>query len=112
MAILSLASLLPEWSFSVSAAEESEPRPPRLPRPPKRPKQASRTAPPQRTLSSSEKVKAQPSSGEPRDEAFAMEAVEALYYEVVTATPAELLGLEEARYRLLRRADDFRLCPL
>jgi hypothetical protein len=42
------------------------------------------------------------------DEAFAVEALEALYYEVVDATAEELLGLEEARYRLLRRADDFR----
>jgi hypothetical protein len=42
------------------------------------------------------------------DESFAMEAVEALYYEVVSATWAEWVGLERARYRLLRRADDFR----
>jgi hypothetical protein len=37
-----------------------------------------------------------------------MDAVEALYYEVVTATVDEWVGLERARYRLLRRADDFR----
>jgi hypothetical protein len=36
-----------------------------------------------------------------------MEAIEALYYELVSATPAEVLGLERARYRLLRRAEDF-----
>lgn len=41
------------------------------------------------------------------DESFAMEAVEALYYEVVEASPEELLRLEQARYRLLRRAKDF-----
>jgi hypothetical protein len=42
------------------------------------------------------------------DEGFAMEAVEALYYEIVSATPDELLRLEQAHYRLLRRAEDFR----
>ncbi len=41
------------------------------------------------------------------DESFVMEAVEALYYELVCATRGELLGLERARYRLLRRAADF-----
>jgi hypothetical protein len=41
------------------------------------------------------------------EEGFAMEAVEAMYYELVSATYAEVLGLERARYRLLRRADDF-----
>jgi hypothetical protein len=41
------------------------------------------------------------------DEAFALEAVEALYYELVAATREELLGLERACYRLLRRATDF-----
>lgn len=41
------------------------------------------------------------------EEAFAMEAIEAIYYELVEATPAELLHLGQARYRLLRRADDF-----
>ena len=42
------------------------------------------------------------------DEGFAMEAVEALYYEIVSATPDELLRVEQAHYRLLRRAEDFR----
>jgi hypothetical protein len=44
------------------------------------------------------------------DESFALEAVEALFYELVSATAAEILGLERARYRLLRRANDF-VCP-
>ncbi len=43
------------------------------------------------------------------DEPFLMEALEARYYELVAATPEEIVGLEQARYRLLRRADDFRL---
>jgi hypothetical protein len=43
------------------------------------------------------------------DEAFVLEAVEALFYEIVSADPQELLGLERARYRLLRLADDFLL---
>lgn len=42
------------------------------------------------------------------DEGFAMEAVEAAFYELVSATPDELLRLERAHYRLLRRAEDFR----
>jgi hypothetical protein len=42
------------------------------------------------------------------DEPFVMEAVEAIYYELVSATREELLGLERACYRLLRRAADFR----
>jgi len=42
------------------------------------------------------------------EEGFGLEAVEALYYEVVAATPAELAGLERAGYRLLRRGGDFR----
>jgi hypothetical protein len=42
------------------------------------------------------------------DESFVMEAVEAIYYELVSATHDELLGLERACYRLLRRAADFR----
>jgi hypothetical protein len=41
------------------------------------------------------------------EEPFALEAVEALYYELVSATRDELLGLERACYRLLRRAGDF-----
>ena len=42
------------------------------------------------------------------EEPFALEAVEAIYYELVSATSEELLGLERASYRLLRRAADFR----
>jgi len=42
------------------------------------------------------------------DESFILEAVEALYYELVAATREELLGLERAYFRLLRRAADFR----
>jgi hypothetical protein len=42
------------------------------------------------------------------DESFALEAVEALYYEVVEATREEWLRVEGAPYRLLRRAADFR----
>jgi hypothetical protein len=42
------------------------------------------------------------------DEPFALEALEAVYYEVVAATAEEWLGLERGRYRLLRRAADFR----
>lgn len=41
------------------------------------------------------------------DETFALEALEAIYYEVVTATEEEWLQLERAHYRLLRRAADF-----
>jgi hypothetical protein len=41
------------------------------------------------------------------DESFALEAVEALYYEIVSATPSEILRVEQACYRLLRRAGDF-----
>jgi hypothetical protein len=41
------------------------------------------------------------------DEPFVLEALEALYYEVVSATVEELLRLERGRYRLLRRAADF-----
>ena len=40
-------------------------------------------------------------------EPFALGAVEAIYYELVSATVEELLGLERSRYRLLRRAPDF-----
>jgi hypothetical protein len=40
-------------------------------------------------------------------EAFRMEALEALLYEVVCATCDELLALERAHYRLLRKAEDF-----
>jgi hypothetical protein len=41
------------------------------------------------------------------DEPFQMERLEALYYELVSATPQELLYLERARFRLLRKARDF-----
>ena len=40
-------------------------------------------------------------------EAFALEAVEALYYELVEATAEELRGLQGLRFRMLRRAADF-----
>jgi len=40
-------------------------------------------------------------------EAFALEALEALYYELVQATPEEVLDLERSYFRLLRRAGDF-----
>jgi hypothetical protein len=42
-------------------------------------------------------------------EAFEMEAMEAVYYELVEATPEEILGLQTARFRMLRRAEDFEL---
>jgi hypothetical protein len=41
------------------------------------------------------------------EEGFALEALEAAFYELVSATRTEIVGLERARYRLLRRADDF-----
>lgn len=41
------------------------------------------------------------------DESFGLEAVEAAFYEIVTARAEELLALERAHYRLLRRARDF-----
>lgn len=41
------------------------------------------------------------------DEPFAVGAVEARYYEVVTATEEEWLRLEALHYRLLRRSADF-----
>ncbi|MGH7170504.1 MAG: hypothetical protein ACRELF_10385 [Gemmataceae bacterium] len=41
------------------------------------------------------------------EESFVLEAVEALYYELVAASHEELLGLERAYFRLLRRAADF-----
>jgi hypothetical protein len=43
------------------------------------------------------------------DESFEVEPVEAMYYQLVTATRAELLHLEQAHYRLLRPAPDFQL---
>ncbi len=45
------------------------------------------------------------------DEMFALEALEAVYYELVEASEEELLGLEQARYRLLGKAEDFRTVP-
>jgi hypothetical protein len=42
-------------------------------------------------------------------EAFEMERVEAIYYEVAAATRDELLWLETAGYRLLKRSADFEL---
>jgi hypothetical protein len=45
------------------------------------------------------------------DEGFLMEAVEAVMYEIVRATPTELLQLEQAQYRLLRPAQDFQFTP-
>lgn len=42
------------------------------------------------------------------EESFPVEALEARYYEVVSATQEEWLEVERARYRLLRRAADFR----
>ncbi len=42
------------------------------------------------------------------EESFALEAIEALYYEIVAATHEELIVLERACFRLLRRAADFR----
>lgn len=41
------------------------------------------------------------------DESFMLEALEAVYYEVVSATRDEWLAVESAPYRLLRRASDF-----
>jgi len=41
------------------------------------------------------------------DESFGVEAVEAGFYEVLNATPEEMLALELAHYRLLRRASEF-----
>jgi hypothetical protein len=40
-------------------------------------------------------------------EAFALEALEVMYYQLVSATRREVLGLEQLGYRLLRRAKDF-----
>ena len=41
------------------------------------------------------------------DEAFGMERVEAIYYELVAATHDDVIWLEQAGYRLLRKAADF-----
>ena len=43
------------------------------------------------------------------DESFVMEAVEAVFYELVSATPEEIHDLRHARYRLLRTAEDFQI---
>jgi hypothetical protein len=40
-------------------------------------------------------------------EAFQMEALEARFYELVSATAQEIIKLERAHYRLLRYAPDF-----
>lgn len=42
------------------------------------------------------------------DEGFRLEAVEAMFYELVSATWDEVLLLQRAGYRLLRTAADFR----
>ena len=41
------------------------------------------------------------------DESFGVEALEAGFYEVLDATREEMLALEQAHYRLLRRASEF-----
>jgi hypothetical protein len=41
------------------------------------------------------------------DEGFCLEAIEALFYEVVSATFDEIISLQRAGYRLLRVAEDF-----
>ncbi len=41
------------------------------------------------------------------DEGFRLEAVEAMFYELVSASRDELLMLQRAGYRLLRVANDF-----
>jgi hypothetical protein len=41
------------------------------------------------------------------DEGFCLEAVEALFYELVSASCDEIVLLQRAGYRLLRFADDF-----
>jgi hypothetical protein len=45
------------------------------------------------------------------DEPFLMEAVETTFYELVSATWDELVGLQHAQYRLLRPAADFQFSP-
>ena len=44
-------------------------------------------------------------------EPFLMDALEARFYQLVSATPQEMLILERSRYRLLRRAADFQAVP-
>jgi hypothetical protein len=41
------------------------------------------------------------------DESFTLEAIEAMYYEVVRASREEWLAVEQGHYRLLRQAGDF-----
>jgi hypothetical protein len=41
------------------------------------------------------------------DEPFILESLEALFYELVSATRDEIILLQRARYRLLRIAADF-----
>lgn len=41
------------------------------------------------------------------DEPFHLEALEALYYELVSATRDEIVRLQQCGYRLLRLAEDF-----
>ncbi|MFO0930625.1 MAG: hypothetical protein U0736_26940 [Gemmataceae bacterium] len=41
------------------------------------------------------------------DESFELEAIEARFYEVLSATLDEWLAMERMHYRLLRRAVDF-----
>ncbi len=43
------------------------------------------------------------------EESFSLEAVEALFYEVVSATRGEILRLQQEGYRLLPLAEDFAL---
>lgn len=45
-------------------------------------------------------------------EAFVMDAMEAVYYEVAAASRAEFLQLEQAHFRLLRGAADCRIVPV
>jgi hypothetical protein len=46
------------------------------------------------------------------DEGFEMERVEAIYYELVAATPRDLNWLEQSGYRCLRLAPDFTFIPM
>jgi hypothetical protein len=41
------------------------------------------------------------------EEGFCLEAIEALFYEVVSATFDEIVSLQRAGYRLMRLAEDF-----
>jgi hypothetical protein len=44
-------------------------------------------------------------------ESFEVEALETLFYEVISATTEEMRQLQEAHYRLLRPSDDFETAP-